>query len=53
MQPIVQQAIKALKINVPVMRYEIKGRKVTLWLYGHSKPRTWTKRAPRKKEPAQ
>lgn len=46
--PIVQDAIKAKKINVPIYRYEIKGRTVRLWLYGHSKPVKYTSRRKRK-----
>ena len=44
MQPeIVQQAITALKINVPIYRAEVKGNTVTLFLYGHLEPVTYTR----------
>jgi hypothetical protein len=45
MPELLQQAIKALKINVPIMRHEVKGNTVTLWLYGRSEPVTWRKPA--------
>jgi hypothetical protein len=40
---IVAEAIKALTINVPIYRYEIKGNTVTFWLYGRTVPVKWTK----------
>jgi hypothetical protein len=49
MDPLVQTAIKALGINVPIYRSEVKDGKVTLYLYGHSQPVTW---APEKPAPA-
>jgi hypothetical protein len=61
-QELVREAIKALKIKVPVMRSKVTGNTVKLWLYGRGeKPVTWTKKekatkaAPRKttKKPAQ
>ena len=42
------QAIKALDINVPVLKWEQKGNTITLYLYGHTDPITWTKRSPRR-----
>ena len=48
---LVKQAIKALKINVPIYRAEVhspdgpvsgKGNTVTLFLYGHRAPVKWT-----------
>jgi len=50
MPELVQQAIKALKINVPVYRYETKGQTVRLWLYGRSEPVTWTKKTTKAKK---
>jgi hypothetical protein len=38
-------AIHELKIDVPVMKYEIKGDKVTLYLYG-GQVVTWSPSAP-------
>jgi hypothetical protein len=52
-EKLLAEAIQKLEINVPVLRYEIrsadgklsaKGSTVTLWLYGHTEPVTWTKR---------
>ena len=43
MQKIVQQAIKALNINVPIYRAEVKGNTVTLFLYNHRAPVTWSR----------
>ena len=43
-EEIVATAIEALGINVPIYRYEIKGKTVTFWLYGHREPVSWTDR---------
>lgn len=29
-----RQAVRALQIDVPVLRWQIDGRSITLWLYG-------------------
>lgn len=42
MQPIVSRAIKALNVDVPILKWEVKGDTVTLWLYGHYEPVTWS-----------
>ena len=42
---IVSKAIQALGINVPIFCYEIRGKTITLWLYGHSEPVKWTDRS--------
>jgi hypothetical protein len=46
-QQLIAQAKAALQINVPIYRIDVKGNKVTFYLYGHTEPVTWTK--PRKK----
>ena len=40
MENIVQQAIKALEIDVPVLNWTVQNNKVTLLLYG-GQVRTW------------
>ena len=52
MQEIVKQAVKALKISVPIYRADVQGNKVTLWLYNRRKPVTWTRPAAKKKAAA-
>ncbi len=42
------EAMHALDINVPIYRFEIHGKTITLWLYGHYKPVKYTRRTPRK-----
>ena len=42
MENIVQQAIKALEIDVPVLNWTVQNNKVTLLLYG-GQVRTWEK----------
>ena len=46
---IVSKAIQALGINVPIFCYEIRGKTITLWLYGHSEPVKWTDRTRKRK----
>ena len=43
---LLKQAIAALQINVPVMRWAIDSDSITLWLYGRAEPETWTKPKP-------
>lgn len=47
------EALRALKINVPVMHSEVKGNVIKLWLYGqtHAKPTIWRKKGKRKRRP--
>ena len=49
-QDLLDAAIAKLKINVPIYRYEIKGKTVTLWLYGASQPVKYTHRQSRSKK---
>jgi hypothetical protein len=43
------QALKALDIKNPVLRYEQQGNAITIWLLAYPEPVTWTQPAPRAK----
>jgi hypothetical protein len=50
--PIVAKAIAALGINVPIYRYQIKGKTVTFWLYGRTEPVKFTDRSRKRRATA-
>jgi hypothetical protein len=50
-QQLLSAVVKRLKIDRPILRYEVKGRTVKLWLYGgDGNPVTYTLRAKRTKQ---
>jgi hypothetical protein len=52
MDKIVAEAVKALKINVPILRVHVDGDQVTLWLYGHTEPVNWRRTSAKPKRTA-